>query len=94
MNKKHITQDFELDIVYSYIDYLLKRGQFLLVDAILKDLVFYVNSPYFKDKNLTEDEILGYLTCCLPAKSKLNNYSYFFNNVKYLFTEDELKGLE
>lgn len=93
MNLIHTTKDFELDIIYSYIDYLLKREQFLIVDALLRDLCMYVKTSYFRNAKLTKDEILGYLTCCFPAQSELNNYGYFYNNVKSLFAEEELAGL-
>ena len=88
------TSDAELDIIYDYINYLLNRGQFMLVDAMLRDACMYVKSSYFPKAKLTHDEILAYLTCCFVAQSKLNNYGYFYNNVKDLFNEKELVGLE
>ena len=36
MKTNHITTDYDLDDIYGYINYLLKSGDFLTVNAILE----------------------------------------------------------
>lgn len=94
MKTKHSTTDAELDIIYDYLNHLLNQRRFLLIDHILSGLLLHVENLHHRSANLTRDEILGYLTCCFPAQSKLSNYEFFYCNVKHLFNKGELSGLE
>lgn len=79
--------DWELDVIYDYINYLFFHKQFYVVDCIFQGLILNLDK-------LTKDEILGYLTATFCAKSKLNNRAYFLANVRKFFHEEELTGLE
>ena len=78
-------KDSEIDIIHDYIDLLLRKEQYFVIDSILLSL--YLRE--IKDV----DEILSYLTATLPAKSKLANRIYFITKLRKI-DEKLLKGLE
>ena len=79
--------DYEIDTIYDYVDFLMKRGRFELLDRILQSVI----DPKERDA----DEILTYLTATLPVKSKLNNRVYLINNLREMNLEPGLlDGLE
>jgi hypothetical protein len=95
------TTDRQLDYIYNYINYLLCRGQFTAVDALLTGLTLNIEWLFSgfskKPTNLTIDEILAYLTATLPAKSKLNNRRFFVSVAKEILDKQDpelIKGLE
>lgn len=62
-----------LDTIYDTADRLMRYGQFTELDARLRNL---------NVRNMNEEEILGWLTATLPAKSKLKERPEFY---KYAF---------
>ncbi|MEK6879051.1 MAG: hypothetical protein AABY22_05555 [Nanoarchaeota archaeon] len=64
--------EYELDSIFDYIDYLLRKGKFKTVDAIL-------DAEYDSDLD-NIDEKLAYLTITAAASSKLKNRAKFYVN--------------
>ena len=74
--------DYELDYIFDYTDFLLRRGQFDVVDAILHALTYRVDT-------MNLDEGLTYLTVTIAAKNKLRYRKSFYDAVYNKFKDDK-----
>ena len=70
--------DTALDVLYDYIDDLLKRASFSELDALIQN-----STP----ERMSTDVLLGILTATLPAKSKLPSRRRFFDRVAAVLGE-------
>jgi hypothetical protein len=64
--------DYEIDLIYDYIDELLLKNKYDKVDEILKDCPLDVSA----------DLVLLVLTSTLPAKGNLKYREEFFDRFK------------
>ena len=77
-------QDWEIDSVYDYFEFLITRKKFIIIDKILEN----IDAP-----NSEVDELLTYLTATLIIKSKLANRKDFYNRVAEIVDKNLLEGL-
>lgn len=65
-----MTTDKNLDTIYDICDFLMREEMFEMVDDLLELVYYNVTRVY---RGFDEDELLGFLTVTLPAKSRLKN---------------------
>jgi hypothetical protein len=88
---KKMNTNQKLDWIFDWTDSLMREGRFGEIDRVLETMM-----PEYHEI----DELLGWLTATLPAKSKLPSRKQFYSDVegalkaKGLWEPGLLKGLE
>lgn len=92
LNEDKLT-DNEMDYIFGYIDFLLRKGRFDAVDALIQSLTYQVN-------NMELDECVTYLTTTLAAKNKLRYRKSYYDAVLHKYHKENeerptlFKGLD
>ena len=83
-----MTNDDEMmDAIHAFVDVHAKRGMFAFIDVLLVELVA-------RERHLSTDELLSWLTATLPCKSKLKHRRGFLDLAKRIVADRGEKDID